>query len=134
MTALPITEAQIKLAVADYLTYKMNLGELYFDRLNSGEVIVVAGKSRRRIKLCREGTADFIVLMKKTFQFCHTIRPAREGETTAWFPYCKVIFLEVKSEKGKQRVEQSVFQKIVESFGARYIIIRSIEELAECLK
>ena len=47
-----LSEGQLKLAVAEYLEYKTNLGELYADRLNSGEVIVVAGQGRRRIKLC----------------------------------------------------------------------------------
>lgn len=110
-------EADLKLAVSEYLQYKTNLGELYADRLNSGEVIVVVGQSRRRVKLCREGTADFFVL--KTFR-CGLEIP-------------RIIFLELKSEKGKQRPEQAAFQKLVKAQGAEYYIIRSIEELEKVL-
>lgn len=118
-----IKEADLKLAVEDYLTYLMNQGKLYFDRLNSGEVIVVAGKSRRRIKLCREGTADFFVLYSgKPI----TLEYANNNP--------RVILLELKSEKGKQRAEQGAFQKVVEAQGAEYHIIRSIEELENVLE
>ena len=126
-------EKDLKLAVSEYLQYGTNQGKWYADRLNSGEVIVVVGQSRRRVKLCREGTADFMVIQRKTFQFSHFIRPGEDDETTAWFPYCRVTFLELKGDKGKQRPEQGAFQKLVEAQGAEYYIIRSIEELEKVL-
>ena len=105
---LKLSEGDIKRAVSDYLEYKQNAGELYFDRLNSGSFIEVRGQTRRRVKGCRAGTADFFVL--------------KSG---------RVIFLEIKSAKGKLRTEQKCFKTLVEGFGAEYYIIRSIEELAE---
>ena len=112
-------EADLKLAVSEYLQYGTNQGKWYADRLNSGEVIVNYGASgRHRVKLCREGTADFFVL---TMFQCGL-----------WIP--RIIFLELKGEKGKQRPEQGAFQKLVESQGASYFIIRSIEGLEEVLK
>ena len=107
-------ESDLKLAVSDYLEYKTNLGELYADRLNSGEVIVVAGKGRRRVKLCREGTADFLILTK--FQLVP-----------------RIIFLELKGDKGRQSPEQRAFQKLVENQLAEYYVVRSIEELEAVL-
>ena len=126
-------ESELKRAVEDFLQYEMNAGKLYFDRLNSGNLISLKGKKPYRIKLCREGTADFMVIRLKQFQFSHKIRPEEDSEATAWFPHCGVIFLELKGEKGKQRHEQKEFQSLVEAQGADYFIIRSIEELEDIL-
>jgi len=116
---MEIKEADLKLAVSEYLQYGTNQGRWYADRLNSGEVIVIAGQSRRRVKLCREGTSDFFVF-----------RSVNIGGAS----FLKLMFLELKSEKGKQRPEQVAFQKIVEAQGASYFIIHSIENLEAILE
>jgi len=113
-------EAELKLAVSQYLEYKTNLGELYADRLNSGAIYEKRGDRVYGVKLCREGTADFVVL---------------KGDIdTMLRPRCRIIFLELKGEKGKQSPEQAEFQKLVEAQGASYFIIRSIEELQGVLE
>ncbi len=117
-------EADLQRAVSDYLQYKMNAGDLYFDRLNSGSVLVKRGVKTYRVELCREGTADFMVVRKD-------IIPAYPTHIAVEAP--QVIFLELKGEKGKQLPEQGAFQKLVEAQGASYFIIRSIEELEEVL-
>jgi len=111
-------ESELKYAVEEYLQYGMNQGKWYFDRLNAGSVLVKRGEKVYRIELCREGTADFLVL---TMFQCGL-----------WIP--RIIFLELKSEKGKQRPEQGAFQKLVEAQGASYFVIRSIEELEQALE
>lgn len=121
---LELKEGDIKKQVADYLEYKQNAGELYYDRLQSGEIIEVRGKTRRRVKLCRAGTADFYILKKETI-------PTTAG---IGIEFARIIFLEIKSKKGKQRPEQGAFQKLVESQGAEYFIVRSVEELEGILK
>ena len=113
-------EAELKLAVSQYLEYKTNLGELYADRLNSGAIYEKRGDRVYGVKLCREGTADFMVLKG---------RGAFLGQRLE-----SLIFLELKSDKGKQRPEQREFQKLVEAQGASYFIIRSIEELQTILE
>jgi hypothetical protein len=40
----------------------------------------------------------------------------------------KVIFLEVKTPTGRQSEAQKIFQKIVESLGHEYYIVRSVDE------
>lgn len=105
-----MTEADIKLAVADYLQYKQNAGELYYDRLQSGEFIEVRGGPRRRIKGCRAGTSDFFVI------FTPWINP-------------RIIFLECKGEKGRLRPEQKEFRDLVEAQGAEFWVIRNLDEL-----
>lgn len=53
----------------------------------------------------RKGVSDIIVLLPK-----------------------RVVFVELKSDIGKQRPEQIEFQKIVEGLGFEYYVIRSLEE------
>ena len=125
----PLSEGDLKRSVEDYLQYKMNAGELYFDRLNSGEFIEVRGESRRRIKGCRKGTADFFVLKQQYFDIYDNLR---WPHNLRW-PRCRTIFLETKGDKGKQTDEQKAFQKLVEMQGAEYHIIRSIEDLEAVL-
>ncbi len=45
----------------------------------------------------------------------------------------KVIFVEVKDEKGTQKPKQIEFQKHVESMGFPYYIVRSLEEFKELI-
>ena len=108
---LPMSEADLKLAVSEYLEYLTNQGKLYADRLNSGEVIIIQGQDRRRIKLCRTGTADFFVL--------------KQG---------LVIYLECKSEKGRQSPEQKAFEILVKAQGASYYLVRSVDEIGRILR
>lgn len=44
------------------------------------------------------------------------------------------IFIEVKSATGKQRPDQAKFQAIIESRGFKYIIARSVEDVASSLQ
>ncbi|MEW6097491.1 MAG: VRR-NUC domain-containing protein [bacterium] len=41
----------------------------------------------------------------------------------------KVLFIEVKTEKGKQTAWQRVFQERIEKAGCRYVLVRGIEDL-----
>ena len=116
-----------------YLDIGQNQGKWVYLRLNSGDFIEVRGKTRRRIKGCPKGTADFEVLRLATFQFSHAIRPGEDAFTTAWFTYCKAVFLELKSTKGKQTKEQKDFQGMVEKQECQYFIIRSLDELIKVL-
>lgn len=43
----------------------------------------------------------------------------------------KVIFIEVKSEKGKQSDTQKAFEKLVNSEGHHYILVRSFNDAYE---
>ena len=113
-----LTEAQIMQAVSDYLQYAQNQGKLYYARLNSGSAFVKRGNKFYKIQLCEEGTADFFILTK--FQ------------CGLWIP--RIIFLEVKSEKGRTSPAQNAFQKLVENQLGEYYVVRSIEELEAVLR
>lgn len=45
----------------------------------------------------------------------------------------KILFVEFKTPKGKQRPEQEDFQRKVEGLGYSYYIIRSLEEFKELI-
>lgn len=123
-------EKDLKLAVSQYLEYLTNQGKIYADRLNSGAVYVKRGAKTYRVELCREGTADFMVI-KKARQFIRWIDACTyEKEVLV---YCRVIFLELKGDKGKTSPSQNAFKILVEKQGAEYFVIRSVEEVMEIL-
>ncbi len=127
-------EADLKLAIEDYLQYGMNQGKWYFDRLNSGSLLTKRGQSTYRVNLCREGTADFMVIKGTPVDKLQwATYDEILGTTHCELTIPRLIFLELKGEKGKQRPEQGAFQKLVEAQGAEYHIIRLIEELEAVL-
>lgn len=126
-------EADLKRAVEDYLQYKQNAGELVFLRLNAGDFIEVRGNTRRRIKGCPKGTADFLVFMKSGEMVWGSRGTTKNPLFQNLGRRLKLLFLELKSEKGTQSKEQKEFQEMVENQGASYFLIRSIEEM-EVLK
>ena len=117
-----LSEADLKRAVKDFLQYKMNLGELYFDQLFSGEAIEVRGKTRRKVQGCRAGTADFVVIRK-----WYPVGAPNKAETL-------VTFFELKSTKGKTTKEQDEFAKLVRDIGCSYFVVRNLEKLKEILR
>ena len=117
-----LREADIKRAVDDFLTYQQNLGKLVFLRLNSGDFIETRGETRRRIRGCPKGTADYLVLHEGGELFA----------TDKLFA-CMCVFIELKSPAGKQSKEQKEFQALVEAQGAEYHIVRSVSELERIL-
>ena len=120
---LNLTEGQIKSATEDYLEYGLNQGAWWFTRLNSGKAFVKRGDKYYAIRLCEEGTADFMIIRARSyFEYCRQV-------TTP-----EVIFIEAKSATGRQRPAQKAFQILVESQGATYKIVRSFEELQDILR
>ncbi|MFA5299102.1 MAG: hypothetical protein WC389_12920 [Lutibacter sp.] len=101
-----ISEAQLKKSIQDYLQVLENQGVLYWDRLNSGELLVLnKDESKRLVKLCRKGTADIIILFSK-----------------------KVIYLETKKLGGEQGESQKEFEFKVKNQGAEYYLVDTYEK------
>jgi hypothetical protein len=119
-----VLEADLKRAVSDYLQIGENQGKWVHLRLNSGDFIEVRGDTRRRIKGCPKGTADYIVLQATW---------VNAYPTHINVNYCRAIFLELKSKKGKQSKEQKEFEIKVGKERCEYFVVRSIEELEEIL-
>ena len=96
-------EAQIQQAILDYLTIK---GVLAF-RMNTGAFKV----DNRFIRCGSPGMADIL----------------------AFVPTGDPLWIEVKSDTGKQSTIQKWFQEMVESHGHTYIVARSIEDVQDIL-
>ena len=113
-------EGSLKSTVKDYLQLLENQGKLWFTQLNAGG-IVIEGEKRRYFQGVKRGTADFEVIMEVDDKYY--------GRS-----YPRAIFLELKSEKGKQTKEQKEFEQSVKDFGCEYHIVRTLEELESVLK
>lgn len=46
----------------------------------------------------------------------------------------KTYWLELKTKKGKQSAEQKCFEDLAPTFGAKYLIVRSFEDVEELLR
>ena len=110
-----MSEAEIKQGIEQYLQYQQNMGNLVFNRLNSGEVVAMFGDRRARIKLCQEGTPDFIV---------HTIKAGHEYNEPDTF------YIEVKRNAKLKPTEaqMSFIIKLVEQL-IPTIVVSSIDEV-----
>ena len=124
-TELRITEAQIKKAVSDLLTYEENQGHLLHFRLNAGSFILSNsdGSYRRRVQGTKAGTADFVVLQNMQF----TVTQLYQDN------FCQITFLEVKRLGGKQSKEQKEFETKVKEFHCRYYVVTNVEEVESIL-
>lgn len=107
-------EAQVKAGVQAYLDTRT---DLFFWRENT-----VAGfsPSGNYIRSNMRGAADFIGVQARV--------------TGLGMEYGLFVAIEVKREKGgKQTEEQILFQKNVEAHGGRYVLARSVDEVAQAL-
>ncbi len=133
MTGLiKLSEATIKNSIADYLETLQAMGKLIYFRLNAGTFIMGSDGTKRVIKGCKAGTSDFLVI--RLIKFNNS------------FMSHEVIFLEVKKSDWEPRkaaskrkkpdteIAQEEFQKLVESQGHLYKIVRSVDEVIELLK
>ena len=118
MDELAISEGDLKSAVRDYLQILQNQGKLIFLQLNAGDFIEVRGNTRRRVRGCPAGTADYIVIRSCRSRF--------QGDSCI---LRLVDFIETKSRKGRQTPEQKEFQRLVGAQGCGYHLVRSLEEL-----
>lgn len=114
-----MAESALLSACLERLQWAENQRFCYYERLNSGKLfakyIDKHGKEHgRAIKLCRQGTADVIVIQRNGHD--HT---------------CIVTFLETKAKKGRQTKDQREFQERVEKQGCRYILVKTVDQLEE---
>ncbi len=128
---LELSEAQVKQAVEQYLQFAMNKGDLWFARLNAGQIpITNKDGSRRLFKGVEKGTSDYIVVQPRFVRMKHRVM----RRVAYALPITRTIFVECKSTDGKQRLEQIVFEEKVKEIHCMYLIVRSVEELQEVIE
>lgn len=106
---LDLSEAQIERQICNYLSLRR-----YFFWKNTSSGYFDAAKKRFRkhsSPYVRNGTPDIILIHMGQF-----------------------IGLEVKTSTGRQSDAQKSFQKDLESAGARYFLVRSIDQLQDILR
>lgn len=57
-----------------------------------------------------------------------------EPDLTLFTKTGQTIFIEIKTPTGRQSAKQRHFQKVVESYGFRYIIMRSIDDAQKLIR
>lgn len=57
-----------------------------------------------------------------------------EPDLTLFTKTGETIFIEIKTPTGRQSEKQKHFQKVVESYGFRYIIMRSVEDAKKLIQ
>lgn len=127
---IQLSEDDVKKGVLGYLQYAMNQGKLWFSRLNAGDIFIKnKDGSYRSFKGAGKGTADFIVIQGGNVQKYYKAIAKGTPCSVAF-----VTFVECKSSKGKQRLEQVEFEEQVIKLNCRYRIVRSVDELMEVLE
>ena len=96
----------LKLSELGYVPLRANSGKFWQGQLSTlnGKQILTNLKA---VKGMPEGTSDIICIM----------------------PNGKIAWIECKTATGKQREAQIKFQKMVESLGHKYYIMRSVEDV-----
>lgn len=57
-----------------------------------------------------------------------------EPDLTLFTKTGKTIFIEIKTPTGRQSKKQRHFQKLVEGYGFRYVVMRSVEDAKRLLR
>lgn len=105
-------ESELVRTVRDYLQLLENQGKIdWYERLNSGEVLAKQAAAVYKVKLCRPGTPDFIVLH-----------------------YGLPIFFECKKKGGKLSEEQLAFADKMYKQGIPCYKVDKIEDVIEVFK
>lgn len=101
-----LSESEIQRQICEWLEYH----NCFFTRINNQGNYSKKGDFYYKNKYQKNGIADILVIKKGI-----------------------ITFIEVKSKTGKQSEEQIQFQKEVESQGAKYLLVKSLDEVIEAL-
>ncbi len=114
-------EGDLKATVQDYLQLLENQGKLCYLRLNAGCIVIEDDKTgeHRFFTGAKRGCADLLVLRAKSMRHYNDS--------------CRVMFIELKSLKGKLSKNQIEFRELVERQMCEYHIARSFEDVQEIL-
>ena len=100
------------------------LGYLQAERVTAFRINTGAVKLENRfVRFGVPGFSDILAIP--------TVRGQFKGFACSW---TEPWFLEIKTEKGRQSVEQKSFERQVKDAGAQYFVVRSIEEMEAILR
>jgi len=104
-------ESDIQRLILDWLA----ANRIWHIRLNAGAMFGSYKGKKWAVRFGRPGQADILVI-KHHGSTCH-----------------RVIWIEVKNEKGKQSAAQEAFEREVNQQGHYYILARSLEDVTALL-
>jgi len=114
-------EGDIVRACLDYLKLKKILAW----RNQTGALVLGAGRDRRFMRQGMKGSADIIACVKVGPLLNTELNCVRLGQMWA---------IECKTDKGKQSPAQKEFEALVVASGGRYVVVRSVAELASAIE
>jgi hypothetical protein len=117
-----VSESDIQKAILDYLAARHVLAF----RMQTGQ----AKMGDRYVRFGTQGMADILAFKHRKTGFLAS--PAIEGDYTK--DVIVPLWIEMKTDKGKQSPFQKSFQEQVEDEGHMYIVARSIEDVEEALR
>lgn len=110
-------ESALQSQIIDYLTYLENQGLLWFSRISMLPIMQEDKRTGRIIRRSmprggKKGMSDLLIFFNK-----------------------KTIWVELKSNQGKQSKDQILFENNIKNFsGGKYYLIKTFEELINILK
>jgi len=119
----PMSESQIQRTILDLLAAK----HVFALRMQVGAISAEHNGKKRFMRFGEPGQADILAFPKVM------VRDLTRGGLGQAYPEARIVWIEVKAEKGKQSELQKSFQQKVESEGHRYILARSVDDVLEVL-
>jgi hypothetical protein len=117
-------ESHIQKAILEYLAAR----HIFALRMQTGASISEYGGKKRMIRYGVAGCADILAFPR----FGLLSGNLRNDGLSGGIP--EPVWLEVKSDTGKQSELQRSFQEQVEREGHRYFVVRSIDDVIEALR
>lgn len=118
-------ESQIQSAIIDYLVAR----HILCFRMNTGAMRGEHNGKKWFMRFGSPGMADILAFHLIT----GLMIGERTGENYATITRIEPLWIEVKTEKGKQSDLQKAFQDIVEENGHKYIVARSVDDVVAAL-
>jgi hypothetical protein len=100
-------EHQIQWSICQYLDYK----KVFYFAVPNGSLRNIGVAKKLKQEGVKAGVSDLIILLPN-----------------------RVLFIEVKTDKGKQQNTQKEFQNKVQELGFEYYIVRSVNDIELLLK
>lgn len=110
------TEAQLQITIMEYLRHALPEGSLAIHVPNGGYRLMSEGRRFKRMGV-KAGVLDILIISQQL----GSLRP-------------HVVWLEVKSEKGKLSTAQHQMMRLLDDLGCAAYVVRSLEHVEEVLR
>lgn len=121
------SEADTLKAICDWLDIRQSQGTLIYLRHSPSNVVGKKGEATfRRPRASQLGAPDLVVLKKRDV--------GGYGKDGVWYEHVDVFCIEAKSPTGKPSKIQDQWAELAVAQGARYLVVRSLDDVMEGLR